>query len=80
MPSVAYKRMMKIPFVSLVVIAFTSLAFSGCATRKESMIESSTDTSNKSVHTQAELQKTGQSETGPALEKVDPSVQMSGGH
>jgi PBP1b-binding outer membrane lipoprotein LpoB len=70
--------MMKIPYISLIAVA--SVALSGCASQKESVTQSSTDTTNKRVHTQAELQKTGQSETGPALEKVDPSIQTSDRH
>lgn len=71
-------RMMKILSISLVAVAVASVVLSGCASQKESVVESSTDATTKRVHTQEELQKTGQSETGPALEKVDPSVQTSG--
>jgi outer membrane biogenesis lipoprotein LolB len=73
--------MMKIPAISLVVLALASMGLSGCANpnKKETMVQSP-DTTNKRVHTQEELQKTGQSETGPALEKVDPAVQVTGPH
>ena len=37
------------------------------------------DLSEKRVHTQAELQKTGRSETGDALQEVDPAVTISRG-
>ena len=70
--------MMKIEYLFLVAIA--SVALSGCASQKESVIQSSTDTTTKRVYTQEELRKTGQTETGPALEQVDPSVQTSGRH
>lgn len=69
---------MKIPYISL--LAATSVALSGCANQKETMIQSTTDQTQKRVHTQEELRKTGETETGPALEKVDPAVQISGQH
>jgi len=72
--------MMKISYISLVILAIASLALAGCASQKESVTQSTADQTLKRVHTQEELQKTGQSETGPALEKVDPAVQMSGRH
>lgn len=68
--------MMKIPYISLIAIA--SVALSGCATQKETMVESTTDQTQKRVHTQEELRKTGETQTGPALQKVDPAVQISG--
>jgi hypothetical protein len=67
--------MMKIPYISLIAVA--SAALSGCANQKESMV-TTPDQTQKRVHTQEELRKTGETQTGPALEKVDPSVQMSG--
>jgi len=70
--------MMKIPYISL--IAVSSVAFSGCANQKETMTQSTTDQTQKRVHTQEELRKTGETETGRALEKVDPAVQISGQH
>jgi hypothetical protein len=36
-----------------------------------------TDQTKKRVHTQEELRKSGESQTGPALEKTDPSVRVS---
>ena len=76
-PPVTYKQMMKIPYISLVVI-IASVALSGCANQKETVIESSTDATEKRIHTQEELKKTGETQTGPALEKTDPAVQTSG--
>jgi PBP1b-binding outer membrane lipoprotein LpoB len=67
--------MMKIPYISLIAVA--SVALSGCASQKESMV-TTTDQTQKRVHTQEELRKTGETQTGPALEKVDPAVQTSG--
>ncbi len=68
---------MKFPYISL--IAIVSVALSGCANHQETMTESTTDPTQKRVHTQEELRKTGETQTGPALEKVDPSVQVSPG-
>jgi hypothetical protein len=68
--------MMQIPYISLIAIA--SVALSGCANQKETMVQSTTDQTQKRVHTQEELRKTGETQTGPALEKVDPSIQVSG--
>ena len=65
---------MKIQYFSVVVIA--SVMLLGCAKEKEIMVQS-TDQTQKRVHTQDELRKTGETETGPALEKVDPAVQVS---
>lgn len=68
--------MMKIPHISLIAIA--SVALWGCASKKETMVESTTDQTQKRVHTQEELRKTGETQTGPALERVDPAVQVPG--
>jgi outer membrane biogenesis lipoprotein LolB len=64
--------------ISLLVIAVASLVLSGCASEKASTTAPQADLTNKRVHTQEELQKTGQSDTGAALEKVDPAVRTSG--
>lgn len=66
---------MKIQYV--LVVALGSFVLSGCAKDKETMVQA-TDQTQKRVHTQEELRKTGQTETGAALEKVDPAVQTSG--
>ncbi len=60
----------------LAFIAAGSLAFSGCANKKESVVEKP-DPTVKRVHTQEQLKKTGSTQPGPALEKVDPAVQSS---
>ena len=57
-------------------IAIVSLGLFGCAKEKEIMVQSA-DQTEKRVHTQEELKKTGETETGAALEKVDPAVQTS---
>lgn len=69
---------MKITCISLVAVA--SIALAGCANQKETMVQSTTDQTQKRVYTQEELRKTGETQTGPALEKVDPAVQISGQH
>ncbi|HEX7516180.1 MAG TPA: hypothetical protein VF345_02725 [Chthoniobacterales bacterium] len=67
---------MKIQYFFLVAIANAML--SGCASETASTTAPQTDQTNKRVHTQAELMKTGETEPGPTLEKVDPAVQISG--
>lgn len=49
---------------------------SGC-TSTPTTTQTQTDQTKKRVHTQEELKKSGQSETGPALEKTDPAVRIS---
>ena len=75
---ITYKWMMKIQYISLVVIALASMVLSGCASDTATAPPPKTDLTKKRVHTQEELKKTGETETGPALEKVDPSVRTSG--
>jgi len=58
------------------LVAISSLVLPGCARDKEIMVETN-DPPQKRVHTQEELKKTGQSQTGAALEKVDPAVQTT---
>lgn len=67
--------MMKIQY--FFVAAFVSLVLSGCAGNRETMVQT-TDQTQTRVHTQQELQKTGESETGAALEKTDAAVKTSG--
>jgi outer membrane biogenesis lipoprotein LolB len=70
---------MKTYFVALGLVALASFILSGCTTTTETTTTSQSQTDPaKRVHTQEELRKTGQTETGPALEKVDPAVQSSG--
>jgi len=49
---------------------------SGC-TSTTTTTQSQTDQTKKRVHTQEELRKSGETETGPALEKTDPAVRIS---
>ena len=70
--------MMKTRFFASCMIAFATLMLSGCATDTTTTTTAQTERTTKKVHTQEELRKTGESETGPALEKVDPSVRTSG--
>jgi hypothetical protein len=67
---------MRIQYFALVACA--SLVLWGCATETETTTTSQTDQTKKRVHTQEELMKTGESDTGAALEKVDASVRTSG--
>ena len=60
-----------------VIVALSALAFAGCVSDKTETSQTQTDQTTKRVHTQAELRKTGESQTGPALEKVDPSVRTN---
>ena len=73
MSEITYQWMMKLQYLILVVIA--GLVLSSCANQKETMVVPTTD---QTVHTRDELKKTGETQTGPALEKVDPAVQTSG--
>jgi len=74
--AIAYHKIMKIQYV--LAVALGSFVLAGCAKDKEMMVQSSTDQTQKRVHTQEELRKTGESETGAALEKTDAAVQTSG--
>jgi outer membrane biogenesis lipoprotein LolB len=67
--------MMKIQYWFLVVVACA--LFSGCASQKETVTESTTDQTQKRVHTQEELKKTGETQPGPALEKTDAAISTS---
>jgi len=64
---------MKLRYLFLVAIA--SALIPGCAKEKEVMVQAPDPA--KRGHTQEELRKTGRTETGPALEQVDPAVQSS---
>lgn len=68
---------MKTPY-SLAVIAVGALALVGCATETTTTTQTRTDQTTTRVHTQEELRKTGESQTGPALEKTDASIRIDG--
>ena len=72
-------KVMKTRYFACGFLALAGLALSGCATDTETTTTTAqTDQTKKRVHTQEELRRTGESETGPALEKVDPSIRTSG--
>jgi outer membrane biogenesis lipoprotein LolB len=71
--------MMKTRYFALSFLAAAGLVLSGCTTTTDTTTATQSQTDpTKRVHTQEELRKTGESETGPALEKVDPAVRTSG--
>ena len=72
--------MMKTRSIVFSVVALASLVLSSCATDTTTTTTTTaeTDQTRKRVHTRDELKKTGETETGAALEKVDPSVRTSG--
>jgi len=57
------------------LIAIVSLVFVSCASKKETMIEKPDQPATRS-YSQEQLKKTGQTQPGQALQKVDPSVQV----
>jgi hypothetical protein len=73
-------RVMKTRYFVLCLLAANGLLFSGCASDTTASSPSQVDQTEKRVHTQDELRKSGQSETGPALEQTDPAIRMSGPH
>jgi outer membrane biogenesis lipoprotein LolB len=62
--------------IYFVAVALAGFVLGGCAS--ETTTTTQTDQTTKRVHTQEELRKTGETQTGPALEKVDPAVRSSG--
>jgi hypothetical protein len=76
----AYHSVMKTRYFAACALALASLVLSGCATQTTTATTTATETDQtlKRVHTQEELKKTGEPETAAALEKVDPSVRVSG--
>lgn len=62
----------------LIILTIGSLALGGCASQTSSTAQSQTDQTRARVHNQDELRKTGESQTGPALEKTDASIRTSG--
>lgn len=62
----------------VVVLTLGTLAFSGCASETTSTTQTQTDQTTTRVHTQEELRKTGESQTGPALEKTDAAIRTDG--
>ena len=79
-PSVnTYQRLMKIHYLALGLVAAGGLGLSGCATDTTTTTTTQTQTDpTKRVQTQEELRKSGEPQTGPALEKTEPSMTVSG--
>jgi hypothetical protein len=71
---------MKTHYLACGAVALASFTLAGCATQTTTATTTTTETDQtlKRVHTQEELRKTGEPETAAALEKVDPSVRVSG--
>jgi len=63
----------KVQSILPLALAAAGFAFAGCTT-ETTTTASNVDQTQKRVHTQEELRKTGQTETGPALEQVDPEI------
>lgn len=72
-----YRKLMKIHYFALDLLAVGGLFFSGCATDTTTTTQTQTDPA-KRVYTQEELRKSGETNPAAALEKTDPSVRMSG--
>ena len=71
--------MMKTRYFASCCLAIVALVFAGCATDTTTTTTTTeTDQTKKRVHAQTDMKKTGESETGEALEKVDASVRTSG--
>ena len=66
--------MMKIQY--FFAVALVSFVLSGCARDRETIVQT-TDQTQTRVHTQEELKKTGESETGAALQKTDAAVRTT---
>lgn len=70
---------MKTRYLTLCLLTIAGLGLSGCATETTTTTTTAAHTDpNARVHTQKQMKKTGESETGEALEKVDASVTTSG--
>ena len=61
-----------------ILLAAGSLALAGCTTTTTTTAQTKTDPTTTRVHTQEELRKSGESQTGPALEKTDAAITSSG--
>jgi PBP1b-binding outer membrane lipoprotein LpoB len=66
--------------LSLALLAACAVGLGGCVTEttKTRSVQNQTDPTTTRVHTQEELRKSGESQTGPALEKTDAAVTVSG--
>lgn len=61
---------------SFFTVLILSALLSSCASTTTTTTQTQTDQTKTRVHTQEELRKTGETETGPALEKTDPAVRI----
>jgi hypothetical protein len=60
------------------VLAFVTLTFTGCANQNTPPTTASEGADPaKKTYTQHDLERTGQAQTGQALESADPSIQPS---
>ena len=69
---------MKTRYPLLCFVMVGSLIFSGCATDTTTTTQTQVDQTQKRVHTQEELKKSGETNAAAALEKTDPAVRVSG--
>lgn len=71
---------MKTYYLACGAVALASLTLCGCATHTHTATTTTqeNDPTLKRTYTQEQLRKTGEPETAAALEKVDPSVRVSG--
>lgn len=70
--------MMNTRLITLSIMAVGGLIFSGCATETTTTTQTQVDQTQKRVHTQEELKKSGETNAAAALEKTDPAVRVSG--
>jgi outer membrane biogenesis lipoprotein LolB len=69
---------MKKQFLFFCLGAVSCLFLAGCATETTTTTQTTTDPTTTRVHTREELRKTGELETGAALEKTDAAITTSG--
>jgi hypothetical protein len=70
---------MKTSFLLAVVASLAMYTIAGCANRQSSQPAAFDTNPTTRTYTGEDLNKTGRQQTGPALEAVDPSVQVPGG-
>jgi len=58
-------------------LALGSLALAGCTTTETATTTTAQTNPSKRVYSQDQLQSSGEAQTGPALERVDPAVTQS---
>jgi outer membrane biogenesis lipoprotein LolB len=62
------------------VLGLSGALLTGCTTTTTTTAQTETDQTKKRVHTQEELRKSGETDTGRALEKTDPAIRTEGSH